>query len=100
MKKIVKYISNAAKKNVKRKRLVVITRAEKPVVYCVGNLVDEIAVPEIAADKIIDTSCAGDAFVGGFIAQYLKNESIQKCIDCGIWAAGQIIQRHGKKSRL
>jgi sugar/nucleoside kinase (ribokinase family) len=60
-----------------------------------GNKVNEIPVADVAPEKILDTSCAGDAFVGGFLAQYLKNESIEKCIDCGNWAAGLIIQRHG-----
>jgi adenosine kinase len=53
-------------------------------------------VPAIEAEKIVDTSSAGDAFVGGFLAQYVKNESIEKAIKCGIWASGLIIQRFGK----
>lgn len=52
-------------------------------------------MPKIEPEKIIDTSSAGDAFVGGFLAQFIKNEPIEKCIDCGIWASGLIIQRSG-----
>ena len=72
----------------KRKRIIVITRADKSVLYCIGKLcehklihtilnfiylnffpkkgnrLNEIAVPKIDSDKIIDTSSAGDAFVG------------------------------------
>lgn len=29
-------------------------------------------------------------FKGGFLAQYVKNESLGKCIDCGIWASGKL----------
>jgi adenosine kinase len=94
IRKIAKYIANSRKLN-KRKRIVVITRAEKPIVYCIGNKVNEIATADIPLEDIMDTSCAGDAFVGGFLAQYLKNECIEKCIDCGNWAAGLVIQRHG-----
>ena len=38
---------------------------------------------------------AGDAFVGGFLSQYVKGESLEKSIDCGVWASGLIIQRSG-----
>jgi sugar/nucleoside kinase (ribokinase family) len=60
-----------------------------------GNKLGEIPVPAIEAEKIVDTSSAGDAFVGGFLAQYVKNEPIEKAIKCGIWASGLIIQRFG-----
>lgn len=50
--------------NTRRKRLVVITRAEKPVIYTDGASLNEIKVPTIEKSKIIDTSCAGDAFCG------------------------------------
>ena len=65
-----------------------------------GNRLNEIPVKKIDLDKIIDTSSAGDAFVGGFLAQYIKNEPIEKCVDCGIWASGLIIQRWGNKFNL
>ena len=99
IKKIAKIISGLRKLNNKKKRLVIITRADKPVIYCDGIKVNEIEVPTI--HEIIDTSCAGDAFVGGFLAQYVKYENgstvanIEKCIDCGIWTSGLIIQRNG-----
>ncbi len=52
-------------------------------------------VPKLEEEKIIDSNGAGDAFVGGFFAQYLKNESFDKCIDCGIWISQIVIQRNG-----
>jgi adenosine kinase len=33
--------------------------------------------------------------VGGFLAQLVKNESLEKAVDCGIWSSGLIIQRSG-----
>ena len=54
-----------------------------------------MAVPKIDEEKIMDTNGAGDDFVGGFLAQYGKGESIEKCIDCGIWVSSLIIQRSG-----
>ena len=44
----------------------------------------------------MDTNGAGDAFVGGFLSQYVQGKSLEKCIDCGIWVSQLIIQRSGK----
>lgn len=38
---------------------------------------------------------AGDAFVGGFLSQYVKGQSLEKAIDCGIWSSSLVIQRSG-----
>ncbi len=92
---IVDLIANCRRANKKRKRLVIITRAEKPIIYSFGSKVIEIPVPAIEPEKIVDTSGAGDAFVGGFLAKFVRSEPINKCIECGIWASGLIIQRVG-----
>lgn len=55
----------------------------------------EIPVEKLPADKIVDTNGAGDAFVGGFLAQLVQEKSLETCVRCGIWAARQIIQRSG-----
>jgi adenosine kinase len=47
------------------------------------------------APQIVDTNGAGDAFVGGFLAQLSKKKSIEECVKCGNWAATEIIQRSG-----
>lgn len=91
---IASQISNLPKAN-NKKRIVIITQGDKPVVLAIGDEVKEIEVPKIDQEKIIDTNGAGDAFVGGFLAQYVKGESIEKCIDCGIWVSSLIIQRSG-----
>lgn len=43
----------------------------------------------------MDTNGAGDAFAGGFLAQFIQGRDLDTCIKCGIWAAAQIIQRSG-----
>lgn len=92
---IAKAIANLPKLG-NKKRTVIITQGSKPVVCVTGDsVVTEFAIPSIEADKIIDTNGAGDAFVGGFLAQFAKNEKLEKCIDCGIWVSGVIIQRSG-----
>lgn len=60
-----------------------------------GNTVKEIKVPLIPKEKIIDTNGAGDAFVGGFLSQLLQGKSLEKCIECGIWTAGHVLQHSG-----
>jgi len=95
MKEIAKAIQKYQKNNDK-KRTVIITQGADPVLYTTdGETVKEMAVPKIQAEKIVDTNGAGDAFVGGFLSQFAKGESLEKCIDCGIWAGGVIIQRSG-----
>lgn len=32
---------------------------------------------------------------GGFLAQLVKRQSIDRCVECGIWASGIIIQCPG-----
>lgn len=91
---IAKEISNMPKLDDK-KRIVIITQGEKPVVMAIGDETKQMPVPEVKPEKIVDTNGAGDAFVGGFLAQYVKGESLEKCIDCGIWASTLIIQRSG-----
>merc|ERR1712238_335171 len=73
-----------------RSRLVVITQGADPVIV-VQN--DEVA--KLAADKIVDTNGAGDAFVGGFLAQLALGKSVKDCVKVGIWAATEIIQQSG-----
>jgi len=95
VKEIVKAIQKY-QKNGGKKRTVIITQGSEPVLYSTdGETVKEITVPKIPSEKIVDTNGAGDAFVGGFLSQFVKAESLEKCIDCGIWASGIIIQRSG-----
>lgn len=46
-------------------------------------------------EEIVDTNGAGDAFVGGFLSQFIQKQPLGVCVRCGIWAARQIIQRSG-----
>merc|ERR1719186_2594406 len=52
-------------------------------------------VTSLPNDKIVDTNGAGDAFVGGFLAQYVQDKPLETAVRCGIWAATHIIQRSG-----
>lgn len=52
-------------------------------------------VPPIPKERIVDTNGAGDAFVGGFLAQLARGLPLAECVRAGHWAAGVVIQRSG-----
>lgn len=88
-------IAALPKQNESRPRIVIITQGSKAVLMAHEGQVDEVPVEKLSADQIVDTNGAGDAFVGGFLAQLVQKRSYVECIRCGIWAAQQIIQRSG-----
>lgn len=51
--------------------------------------------PAIAPAKIVDTTGAGDAYVSGFLADYLTNKDLPKAMRQGASYAAQIIGRVG-----
>ncbi|KAI9588379.1 adenosine kinase isoform X2 [Glossina fuscipes] len=83
------------KENSERERIVIITQGHYPVLLFQGNNIKEFPVQQLSREQLVDTNGAGDAFVGGFLAQYIKKKSLDVCVRCGIWAASQIIQRSG-----
>lgn len=95
MHKIALKITQLPKQNPERSRMVIITQGTEPVIVAKDGETTEFPVEILPPEKIIDTNGAGDAFVGGFIAQLVKGNSLENCIKCGIWTATQIIQRSG-----
>jgi len=84
------------KKNCHRRRVVVFTQGSDPVVVAEeGKELQTFPVIKLSADQIIDTNGAGDAFVGGFLSQYIQGKSISVCVQCGLWAAHHVIQQNG-----
>lgn len=88
-------ISKLPRKNEKRERVVIITQGKDPVILLCNGKVIEIPVEELPNEEIVDTNGAGDAFVGGFLAQYVQEKPLETCVRCGIWAAREIIKRSG-----
>lgn len=95
LKKIALKICDLPKQNEKRRRVVVITQGANCVLLAQNKTITEIPVIKLPKEKIIDTNGAGDAFVGGFLAQYIQEQPLETCVKCGIWTASQIIQRSG-----
>ena len=50
----------------------VITQGSDPVIVVQKGQVIEYHVNKLPTDKIVDTNGAGDAFVGGFLAQFAQ----------------------------
>jgi len=86
------YKGNAAKS-----RTVIITQGADPVIVVEKGEVSEVPVIKLDSEKIVDTNGAGDAFVGGLLAQLAKGQNTRKAIECGLWAAAQILQVAGVK---
>lgn len=79
-----------------RARTVVMTHGADPVVVVTGKgEAETFAVPKIPNDDIVDTNGAGDAFVGGYLAQMVKGTDLATRVRCGNWAAQIIIKRSG-----
>ncbi|CAB4065592.1 E2.7.1.20 [Lepeophtheirus salmonis] len=92
---IAKKIS-ALPKNGKPGRIAIITQGKLPVVVAkTSEEVSSYDVELLKLDQIVDTNGAGDAFAGGFLAQYALGKSLDICVKCGMWAASVIIQRSG-----
>lgn len=94
-KEIALKMSRMKKANESRKRLVIATQGHNDIIVVQDDKVWTYPVVELPAEKVVDTNGAGDAFVGGFLAQYVQGRSIEDCLKCGVWAATEIIQRSG-----
>lgn len=95
IKEIALKICALPKQNEKRPRVVVITNGTDPTVLAHEGKISEFPIVSLPKEKIIDTNGAGDAFVGGFLSQYVQNRPLDVCIRAGLWTAAQIVQRSG-----
>lgn len=50
--------------------------------------------------EVVDTTAAGDSFIGGFVASYIEDKDIKKAIDMGQRTAALSIQKVGAQSSL
>jgi len=95
LKQIALKICNLPKQNENRPRTVIITTGSNPVILALDGKITEFPVERLSKDKLVDTNGAGDAFVGGFLAQFVQNQPLEVCVRCGVWTATEIIQRSG-----
>jgi len=88
-------ITRLPKANAGKKRLAIVTQGKDPTIIACDGEVRKYPIAELAADKIVDTNGAGDAWVGGFIAAYSLNKNIEECTKAASYAAAVIIQQSG-----
>lgn len=50
--------------------------------------------------NVVDTTAAGDSFIGGFVSSYIETKDIKKSIDMGQRTAALTIQKFGAQSSL
>ncbi|XP_071513399.1 uncharacterized protein [Panulirus ornatus] len=79
----------------KKQKLVVVTKGPSPILYVRNHEVREHPVPPVLPKDIIDTTGAGDSFVGGFLAALSTRHSLDRCLDCGTWTAQKLLQQKG-----
>jgi len=83
------------KVNKDRPRMVIFTQGGDPtIIACEGKVTEHPIIP-IDAKDMVDTNGAGDAFVGGFLSQYVVGQEIERCVDVGHQAANYIIKVSG-----
>ena len=91
-----------SKKLVSKSRLFVVTNGKKGVIlakynYKKGNM-DFILYSfpsKVKDEEIVDLNGAGDAFLGGFLSQYMQGKSFEACCKAGNDVAGVIIKNIG-----
>jgi adenosine kinase len=76
-------------------RIVVITRGNKPVIVATDEDTEVITYPVDEGVQIVDKNGAGDAFIGGFLAQYIQLKNLETCIRCGIYTATECLKLPG-----
>ncbi|MCL4116853.1 UNVERIFIED_CONTAM: hypothetical protein GTU68_041057, partial [Idotea baltica] len=83
------------KDNKKRSRTVIFTQGADNIIVAKDGVIQEFPATKLPDEKLIDTNGAGDAFVGGFLAQLVLEKPLEECIKCAIWAATHVIQQSG-----
>jgi len=88
-------IAKLPKENKLRSRIVVITQGNNPVICAKDGAITKYEAIVVPEEEIIDTNGAGDAFAGGFLAQYVQDQPLDVCIKCGIYAGAEVIKQSG-----
>lgn len=94
---IAKYIQSLPQAGGKRKaRQVIITCGCNPTIHLTAEgIVTRTPVIDLSTDPIVDTTGAGDCFVGGYLSQLVQGKSAEICMKTGHFAADMIIRRSG-----
>lgn len=72
--------------------VVAVTRAERPTLLLEGDVVHEVVAPRL---DVVDSSGAGDAFVGAFASVLARGGAVVEAATLGAAAGAQNVTRHG-----
>jgi len=78
-----------------RCRLAALTRSEKGCVILDGD--DVHVVDAEPAERVVDTTGAGDLFAGGFLYGYTRGRGAYECGRIGAIAAAEVISHYGAR---
>uniref|UniRef100_A0A7S2UNH2 Adenosine kinase n=1 Tax=Attheya septentrionalis TaxID=420275 RepID=A0A7S2UNH2_9STRA len=95
LKEVALKIAALPKKNSSRPRTVIFTQGSKSTIVACEGKVTEYAVDPLPKELLVDTNGAGDAFVGGFLAELVQGKSMEDAVKAGHWAGTYIIQASG-----
>ncbi len=76
---------------------VITTLGDKGAIYVDENIVQQF---KPLATSVVDTTAAGDSFIGGFLSSYISTSDIFKSIEFGQRVASITIQRFGAQISL
>jgi len=74
-------------------RTVVITQGADCTIVCHDGQINRYKVSKVS--KVVDTTGAGDSFVGGYLSGLIRGEDEAECVAAGHYAASVVIQRVG-----
>jgi sugar/nucleoside kinase (ribokinase family) len=74
-------------------KIVVVTSGANGATVSVEDTVH--AVPAFRSEKVVDPTGAGDAFIGGFLAEYVQGEDISRCSYVGSAMASLVVEGVG-----
>ena len=77
-------------------KVCIMTQGPDPLLYVANNgaICCKLIAP-LEPSTVVDTTGAGDSFVGGFLACVSKGKQLEECVEGGVWAARQILQQKG-----
>jgi adenosine kinase len=94
-------IAKRCKHNPNKNRIIVLTQGAENVITVTrpanSDQLEVLSFPvkKLDADKIVDANAAGDAFVGGFLSQFIQKKDLSTCVQAGIYGAQEILQQSG-----
>jgi len=83
------------KENSHRTRMVIFTQGPSETIVATHDKVEKFSPILCKPEELVDTNGAGDAFVGGFLSQYIQQKSTEQCIKAAHYAAWECIRRSG-----